>query len=78
MTSLFRWNTCGSRNESFCFIYHCVIIEETCFSSHLKKKKKKGGGEKKALQRFSVSIVELRGSNVERDNSVRARQRGTS
>lgn len=27
------------RNESFCFIYHSVIIEEMCFSPHLRKKK---------------------------------------
>lgn len=32
---------CGKRNESFCFIYHSVIIEEMCFSPHFEKGKKK-------------------------------------
>lgn len=33
--SIVLWNVCGQGSESFCFVYHWVIIEEMCFSPHL-------------------------------------------
>ncbi len=39
MISLFSGTHAAKENESFCFIYHSVIIEKMCFAPHSWKKK---------------------------------------
>lgn len=76
MISLFRGTHAAEENESFCYIYHSVLIEEMCLCPHLRRKKR---NTSKIF--FRVNFVRrkkkrLGGSNLERDISVRACQRG--
>ena len=40
MISLFSGTHAAEENESFCYIYHLVLIEEMCLCPHLRKEKR--------------------------------------